>query len=403
MNRLILIYVWLLFIIQPCIAQDGTRWRGQEATGVYYETGLLETWPVNGPEILWHFDSLGLGFSSPVFTGEKICVTGIDDTTGYLYCLSIDGKLLWKKPYGPEWSGSYPGSRSSPTIKDGRMYIMSAKGRLVCMDLGDGTILWLKDLLEDFGGRNLPVGMTENLIVYDDKVICTPGGIKYNIIALNRYDGSLIWSSEAMRDSSAYCSPVLVKLSDRNLFITITGNNIVGLDADTGVLLWSYFYKNQYSVHANTPIYSNGYLYCFSGYGKGGVKLELNTDGSSVTTIWTNESMDSRIGGAVLADGMIFGSGDQNRAWQCIDWETGKMKYSSVEIGKGSVIYADGKLFCYSEQGDLAITKPLANEFKVLGKVKVRLGYGPHLAHPVINEGKLYIRHGSALIAYKIK
>jgi outer membrane protein assembly factor BamB len=403
MNRLILIIVWLLFITSPCIPQDGTRWRGSDATGIYYETGLLETWPENGPDILWYFDSLGLGFSSPVFAGEKIWVTGIEDSTGYLYCLSIDGKLLWKKPYGREWSGSYPGSRSCPAIKDGRAYIMSAEGGLVCMDLRDGTILWSKDLLKDFGGRNLPVGMTENLVVYNDKVICTPGGIKHNIIALNRDNGSLIWSSEGKGDSSAYCSPVLVRLSDRNLFITITGSNIVGLDADTGVLLWSYFYKNQYSVHANTPIYSDGYLYCFSGYGKGGVKLKLNNDGSSVTEVWTNESMDSRIGGAVLNEGFIYGSGDQDRSWQCIDWESGKKKYSSVEIGKGCVICADGKLYCYSERGDLVLMKPLLTEFKVLGRTKVNVGSGPHWAHPVIDEGKLYIRHGNALIAYKIK
>mgnify|MGYP001594317648 CR=1 FL=1 len=195
----------------------------------------------------------------------------------------------------------------------------------------------------------------------------------------------------------------MVKLPERTLFVTITENNIIGLDAVDGILLWSYPQTNQYSVHANTPIYSKGYLYCFSGYGRGGVKLKLSPDGSSVTKVWTNGSMDSRIGGAVMDNGFIYGSGDQNRAWQCIDWETGKMKYSSVEIGKGSVIGADGKLFCYSEQGELALMKPLMEEFEVHGRVKVTLGSGTHWAHPVINEGKLYIRHGSALVAYKIK
>jgi len=403
MRILILIFISLFSFATPVIAQEGTRWRGQDANGVYNEAGLLESWPADGPEILWHFDGLGQGFSSPVFAGGKIYLTGLEQTTGYLYCLSTDGKLQWKKPYGPEWSESYPGSRSSPTIAGGKVYMMSAKGRLVCMDSANGIILWSKDLLKDFGGRNLTWGMTENLVAHGDKIICTPGGAKHNIIALNRHNGSLIWSSTGKGDNPAYCSPILIKLPDRNLFVNITSVNIVGLDADTGVLLWSYPNTNQYSVHANGPIYNAGYVYCFSGYGRGGVKLKLSANGNSVTRVWTNGSMDSRIGGAVLYNGFIYGSGDQNRAWQCIDWETGKMKYSSVEIGKGSVIYSDGKLFCYSEQGDLAMMRPLAAEFKVLGRTKVNLGSGVHWAHPVIHEGKLYIRHGNALIAYKIK
>ena len=393
----------LCFNVIPSMAQDGTRWRGPDGSGVYYETGLLETWPADGPEILWYFGGLGQGFSSPVFAGGKIYVSGMEKATGYIYCLSNYGKLLWKKPYGPEWSESYPGSRSSPTITGGKLYIMSARGLLVCMDSASGSILWSKDLIKEFGGRNLTWGMTENLVTYDDKIICTPGGNENNIIALNRNDGTLIWSSKVKSENSAYCSPILIKLPARNLFVTISANNIVGLDADKGTFLWSYPHTNQYAVHANAPVYSNGYLYCFSGYGRGGVKLKINTDGSSVTKVWTNGTMDSRIGGAVLFNGLIFGSGDQNRAWQCVDWETGKMKYSSVETGKGSLICADGKLYCYSEQGELAMMKPLADEFKVLAKTKVSLGSGTHWAHPVIYEGKLYIRHGSALIAYKIK
>lgn len=403
MSSLILIMIWSIFFVITMEAQDGTRWRGPEATGVYHETGLMDTWPAGGPEILWHFDGLGQGFSSPVFAGGKIYLTGMELTLGYIYCLSIDGKLLWKKPYGPEWTESYSGSRSSPTIAGGKIYIMSSRGRLVCMDAGNGSVLWSKDLLKEFDGRNLTWGMTENLVVFDDKVICTPGGKRHNIVALNKQNGSLIWSSGGKGDNSAYCSPMLVKLPTRTLFITITADNIIGLDANNGVLLWSYPHTNQWAVHANTPVYNRGYLYCFSGYGRGGVKLKLSADGNSVTKVWTNGSMDSRIGGAVVENGLIFGSGDQNRAWQCIDWETGKMKYSSVEIGKGSVIYADGKLFCYSEQGELAMMKPLPEEFEVRGRTRVTLGSGNHWAHPVIFEGKLYIRHGNAIIAYKIK
>jgi outer membrane protein assembly factor BamB len=403
MRSTIGIIVLSIYFAGTIEAQDGTRWRGPEATGVYPETGLMETWPDNGPQILWHYDGLGQGFSSPVFAGGKIYLSGLDQNTGYIYCLSMDGKLLWKKSYGPEWTSSYTGSRSSPKVSGGKIYLLSATGRLVCMDAANGNMIWSKDLLKDFDGRNITWGMTENVVVFDNKVLCTPGGTKNNVVALNKDNGSLIWSSKGKGEPSAYCSPILVKLPGRTLFVTITENNIIGLDANTGVLLWSYPHTNQYSVHANTPIFSGGELYCFSGYGRGGVKLKLSSDGSSVTKVWTNGTMDSRIGGAVFYNGFIYGSGDQNRAWQCIDWQTGKMKYSSVEVGKGSIIGADGKLFCYSEQGELALLKPQAEEFEVMGRTKVTLGSGTHWAHPVIFEGKLYIRHGNVLIAYKVK
>jgi len=402
MRSLAIAFVFSIFCICTVNAQDGTNWRGPELNGIYPETGLLDKWPDEGPAIVWHFDGLGGGYSSPVFAGGKIYLTGMEGTTGYVYCLSNQGKLLWRKPYGSEWSGSYSGSRSSPKIVDGKLYIMSAHGGLVCMDAGSGNILWTRNLLKDFNGRNITWGMTENLVVYNDKVICTPGGARNNIVALNRNNGSLIWSSGGKGDPSAYCSPLIVKLPGRTLFVTITANHIIGINADNGDVLWSHPQTNRYSVHANTPIYNDGYLYCFSGYGRGGVKLKLNADGSSVTKVWTNKTIDSRIGGAVLVDGMIYGSGDQHPAWQCVDWETGKQKYTFTAISKGNVIFADGKLYCYSERGELAMMKPLPDRFELRGLIRVTMGSGPHWAHLVIHEGILYVRHGNVLIAYKI-
>jgi len=403
MRSLVLILLIFSLTSGRTSSQDGTNWRGPESNGVYSEIGLMNGWSAEGPQVLWYYNRLGGGYSSPVFASDKIYLTGMEGTTGYLYCLSSNGKLLWKKTYGPEWSESYPGSRTSPKIVGGKVYMMSARGGLVCMDAGNGNILWSKDLLKDFGGKNISWGMTENMVVYGDKIICTPGDTRNNIIALNRHDGSLIWSSRGKGENSAYCSPLFIKHNGKALIITHTANNILGLDADNGNLLWSYPHTNQYSVHANTPIYSNGSVYCFSGYGRGGVKLKLSDDGSSITKEWTNRTMDSRFGGAVMVNGFIYGSGDYNREWQCIDWRTGKQVHTSTVVGKGTVIYADGKLFCYSERGELAMMRPLSDRFELLGKARVGMGPGPHWTHPVIHESILYIRHGNTLIAYKIK
>lgn len=394
----------LLLCSAPSFSQSPlTKWRGPQGNGIYPDQNLLETWPENGPEISWTFDKLGVGYSSPVFAHDRIFINGMEGETGYVYALSEAGVLLWKAPYGPEYSTSYPGARSSVTIAGDELYVLSGHGRLVCLRVDNGKENWSMELFRRFDGRNIQWGLNETVVVDGDIVYCTPGGRKNNVVALNRHTGELIWSSPGKSTESAYCTPLLIDLPARKLLVTMMAGHILGLDAATGQLLWTHPQTNRYDVHANTPIYHDGAVYCFSGYGKGGVKLQLNEDGSSASKAWFNPTMNSRMGGAVLVDGHIYGSGDSDREWQCIDWETGKQKYTSREVGNGAVIYADEHLYCYSERGELALLKPLGDRFEVAGKIRVQLGSGQHWAHPVINNGRLFVRHGNALIAYDVR
>jgi len=389
--------------ISTANAQEPTTWRGPGSTGVYPETGLLKTWPATGPEIVWHYDELGDGFSSPVFANGKIYLSGATDNVGYIYALSQDGKLLWKATYGEEWVENYPGSRATPTVMGDMLYIYSGKGVITCMNATNGAVNWKKDVMKDFDGQNITWGVTETLVIDGNKLFVTPGGAVNNIVALNRMNGQLIWSSKGVGDKSAYCTPLLVKLPSRKLLVTMMEKHIVGLDAETGALLWSHEQTNQWAVQANTPLLFNNSLFCFSGYGQGGVKLILNGDGSQVTKAWFSKKLDSRFGGAVVVDGYIYESGDNTRDWQCVDWKTGEQKYASQTIAKGNVIAADGLLFIYSEKGELALVPATPQGFNVAGKAKVELGNGQHWAHIAMNNGQLFVRHGKTLIAYKIK
>lgn len=402
MKAFILI-ISIVFTSSFLSAQTLTRWRGPNGNGVYNETGLLKQWPVTGPEIVWHYDELGDGHSSPVFANGFIYLSAGIDEVGYVVVLTMDGKLKWKVPYGKEFYESYPGARSSPVVVGDLLYIYSGLGVLTCMDAANGDIKWTKDAFKDFDGENIRWGVTETVVVDGDKVYLTPGGKKNNVVALNRINGNLIWSSIGLGEVSAYCTPLLVDLPARKLLVTMTANHIIGLDAASGKLLWSQEQTNQWSVHANTPIFYDGGLFCFSGYGQGGVKLNLSDDGSSIEKEWFKKELDSRIGGMVVVDGYLYGSGDKGREWRCVDWKTGEEKYASKEIGKGVVIYADGKLYCYSEKGELALVEATPEAFKIVSQTKVELGSAQHWSHPVINDGKLYVRHGNVLIAYKIK
>ncbi len=398
----------LLIILFLCFsffatAQTYNNWRGPDRDGKYPETGLLKQWPAGGPAMLWAFEGLGRGFSSAIPANEKIYVTGMEGDIGFVYELSKQGQLLRKFPYGQEMGGNYPGSRSTPTVAGNLMYIATGEGTLVCIDLSTGTEKWSRDLFNEFDGKNIRWGFTENLIIDGDIIYCAPGGKKNNIIALHRITGKLIWSSEGKGNLSAYCSPLLINHGGRKILINMMHSNIVGLDASTGRLLWSYPYANQRNIHPNSPIYYDGYLYCFSGYGMGGVQLKLSADGNSVSKQWFDKKLDNQIGGAVLLDGYIYGSGNRNRFWYAIDWQTGESVFETRDIDIGTVIYADGMLYAYTQRGELALLEPQNGGFRVVSKTTVELGSDQHWAHLVIDNGILYVRHGNALMAYDIK
>ncbi len=393
----------VVFLSITCIAQETVQWRGDNRDGKYNSTGLLKKWPSNGPELLWNFDELGDGHTSAVVTDEIIFITGLEGDKGVLYALTPNGKLKWKKVYGPEWNESYPGTRTTPLLTKNKLYLISGLGVVYCLNANNGEKIWSVDVFKKYDGRNIKWGITENMAIDGNKLFCVPGGKNANVIALNTNDGSLIWKCKGKGEKSAYCSPTVINHNGRKIFVTQTEDHILGVDVNTGKLLWTHEQTNKYSVHANTPLYHNGELYILSGYGKGGVMLSLSEDGSSVTEKWFNSSLDSRMGGVVLHDGKIYGGGDASRKWHCVDWETGKDLHAEAVLRKkGNIIWADDMLYAYDEMGYVALLKPTASGFEMVSKFKVPHGTGPHWAHTVIHNKKLYVRHGNSLMAFDI-
>jgi outer membrane protein assembly factor BamB len=382
--------------------QVESQWRGPNRDGVYPNESLRNAWPDDGPEEIWTVDGLGDGYSSAAVTEDRVYLTGMTKGEGFLYAFDLEGKPVWKSSYGPEWNGSRPGARTTPTVVGNRIYLMSAKGKAVCLST-DGEKIWSVDLVKQFGARNLQWGMTESLLVDGDRVFCTPGGRKVSIVALNRHTGKTIWEIEADGETSGYCSPCLIQHGKKRLLLTMTGSSVVGIDADSGKFLWRHSHVTDYSVNANTPLYHEGFIYAVSGYGTGGQMFQLSEDGTSIERVWAQKKLDSQMGAAVLVDGHIYGSGHNNRGWHCLDWKTGEVQYTARKIGnKGAIIFSDGMMYCYSETGYVGLVKPNPEEFEVVSSFRVRKGSGEHWAHPVVGDGRLYIRHGDALMVYYI-
>jgi len=391
-----------LFIGVQLFSQDFAQWRGMHRDGKYQESGLLKSWPAEGPQLVWNFDDLGDGHASAAIADDKIFTAGTIDDIGYVFAFNMKGELKWKVEYGPEWTVNWPGVRSTPMIVDGKLYLLSGYGNLTCMNTEDGSLLWSIDFMKEYGGLNIQWGFCENLLVDGNQLFVTVGGPDANIVSVNKNDGKLIWKSKGNGEKSAYGSPALINHNGRKLLIAHTEFSVLGLDAMSGEMLWSYEKKNKWNVHPNTPIYHDGQLYCVSGYGAGGIMLKLSDNGTEVTEVWKNISLDNQMGGVVLLDGKLYGGGHASKKWFCLDWETGAELFVSQDVKSGNTIYADGLLYFYDERGIVNLIQPDGANTKVISSFKVPFGSKQHWAHLVINNKRLYVRHGNSLMVYSI-
>jgi len=386
-------------------AQKNSQWRGENRDGIYNETGLLKEWPAGGPEMLWKYEGLGEGFTSVAIANGKIYVTGISDDNLILYVLDFKGQQLNKKVVGKEWTTNHVGTRCTVNVNDGKLYIGNSLGQIFCLDEATLNEVWKKDMIADFGGRNIRWGMTESPLIVGDKIFLTPGGEQHNMIALNKNTGALIWSSPGQGRLSAYCSPQFISGYSIPIIVTCTQQEIAAFHADTGEFLWSHPQPSTNTIHPNTPLYHNGMIFSITGYSGGAWLYRLTNGGRAAELVWHNKEMDNMMGGAVKIGDYVYASGDRSRSFFCVDWKTGENKYRVNDLAPCITIFADGMLYCYSEarEGTMALVKPNPEKFEMVSSFQVTLGTGRHWAHPVIHQGVLYLRHGDVLMAYKIK
>lgn len=401
-TKIIFMFIMLLGLTLNGLAADWPQFRGPNRDGKSTETGLLQVWPTGGPKELWAVENLGMGYASVAVVGDTIYTTGMENKQGFLYAFDLQGRLKWKKQYGPEWTGSYPGTRTTPTLDGDRLYLMSGQGRIACFNALTGDAVWHIDTLKTFRGKNIRWGIAESVLVDGDKVICTPGGQNATVVALNKMNGQTVWTTQGLSDLSAYCSPMLVERGGTRLIVTMVQKHIVGIDADSGTVYWRIPHQTSYDISAVSPLYHDGMIFVTNGYKKGSFGLKLSKDGKSCTQAWAQKKLDVHHGGAVLLEGTIHGASTGKR-WINLDIATGEINYQDRLVGKGAVLYADGLLYGYGENGQLAIIKPGPDGYRMISSFKITKGEKEHWAHPAITNGRLYVRHGTALMAFDIK
>jgi outer membrane protein assembly factor BamB len=387
---------------------DCPRFRGPNGDGQFIETGLMKQWPEGGPKLAWSVDGLGKGYSSVVVVDGTIYVTGMDDKQqGYLFAFNLDGTPKWKMAYGEELPQKGPavaGTRGTPTVDKNRIFVMTGFGKLITFEPTKGMAVRSVDLPEMFGAEQAQFGFAECVLVDDDKIICTPGGPNASLVALNRDTGEVIWKTKDLSQQSACCSARIINHAGKKQIVTMLADSVVAVDPQTGDLLWQAEHKHKAGVQPNPPLYADGMIYISSGMGVGGEMLEIADDGMSVTSKWTDRTLDCQMQGTVLVDGYIYGAAQSGeKGLVCLELKTGKVMWNESSIRQGIVICADGMLYIYDNDGNVHLVKPNPDTFEPVSKFAVTKGTDEHWAHPTIAGGRLYIRHGDTLMAYEIR
>ena len=383
----------------PGAASGWPTWRGPNRDGKSPDTGLLKSWPADGPKRLWHLKGIGNGYSSVATAGGIVYITGHKRGRLFLTAIGDDGRVKWSQDIGKGFTGSHEGARAAPTCDGGQVYVESGMGVVGCYDGRTGREKWTRKLSE-FGGRVPTWGFSESVLIVGDLALVTPGGDNF-MVALNKTTGRTVWRSDRY-GGVQYCSAIYVKHAGVPMIINGGHQGLAGVHAKTGKILWTQDFASGNTANCPTPAYADGYVFWAVGYGKGGICVKLTGSGSRITAkeAWRTRDLVCHHGGYVILDGHIYGN--HSGGWTCLDLPTGQKKWYARGVGKGSLCYADGMLYLFGESGGKAALAPVSTEgLKLAGTVAVS-GNGPSWAHPVVVAGRLYLRYDDNLYCYDV-
>jgi len=396
-------------------AQEWSQWRGPNRDGESTETGLLKEWPANGPALLWKSKALGGGYGSISSSGGRLFAMGEKDGAGFLMALKQpNGELLWTTKVGkagaPGWGG-FSGPRGTPTVAGERVYAADQWGELICVDAATGKEQWRKSYETDFSAKRPEWGFAESPLVDANRVIVTPGGSQGALVALDLKTGTTLWRSKSFTDDAQYSSAVVAVIGNARQYIQLTMESLVGVAAEDGRVLWQTRRKGSTAVIPD-PIVAGDQVYVTSGYGTGCNLFKVSRGSAfSVKQEYANKIMVNHHGGVVKVGDYLYGYSD-GKGWMCQKFQTGEEIWAEkARLKKGSICYADGMLYCREEadksktaKGTVALLEATPAGFREKGR------FDPpdrsdmnSWSHPVIADGKLYLRDQEVLLCYDIQ
>jgi outer membrane protein assembly factor BamB len=406
--RIALAGIALIALVAAPSAQsmgDWPQWRGPARSGISAETGLLRTWPAAGPPRVWATSNLGGGFGSIAVSRDRIFVQGMRNAQSVVSALNrADGKLVWVRPIGravDNYQG--PGPRSTPTVDGDRLYVLTENGDLAALRVQDGGILWQRNILRDFSGRNIDWLISESPLVDGNHVIVSPGGRGAGMAALDKTTGKTVWVTRELSDEAGYASPIVADVQGVRTIMTLTAAAGVGVRASDGKLMWRHPSVANGTANIATPVFSENRVFYTSDYGTGGALLSLRAQNGEVHAqeVYFTRDMQNHHGGVIVVGGYLYGF--HNSILTCLELATGKVMWRHRSVGKGSLAYADGHLYLLSENNVVGLAEATPAGYRETGRFTIADQGWPSWAHPAISGGRLYLRDQGILTAYNIR
>jgi outer membrane protein assembly factor BamB len=388
-------------------APDWPQWQGPDRNRLSKETGLLKEWPAGGPRVIWTATNLGTGYGSMSVVGDRVFVQGARGQNSFVIALNReDGKEIWAKALGPietrMRTDMGAGPRGTPTVDGDRLYVLTENGDLACLKI-DGSPVWQLNILKEFGGSQLQWMISESPLIDGAHVVVSPGGRGAGIVKLDKMTGKTVWTSKDLSDTAGYSSITVADVQGVRTYMTFTAQAGVGVRASDGKLMFRYAKAANQVANIATPVFSNDKVFFSSGYGAGGGLLALSAKDGEVTAseVYHTASMSNHHGGMVVVDGYLYGFNDL--ILTCLEFATGKVMWRDRSVGKGSVTYADGHLYIQSENNMVGLAEASSTGYREKGRFPIPEKRQMSWAHPVISDGRLYVRNQDTLLVYDIK
>jgi outer membrane protein assembly factor BamB len=390
---------------QSAASFDWPQWRGPNRDGVSKETGLLKQWPRTGPPVAWTAQNLGNGFGSLAVQGDRIYVQGLRNRQSVVSALNrATGALVWTKPIGSGGENDRgSGPRGTPTIDGDRAYVLTETGDLASLRVADGSVVWQRNILTDFRGRNISWLVSESPLVDGNLVIVTPGGRGAGMAALDKLTGKTVWTSADLNDAAGYASPIVADVQGVRTVMTMTSQAGVGVRESDGLLMWRNGQAANGTANISTPVYADCKEFFTSAYGAGGVLLGLSVISGTVRAqeVYFTRNMQNHHGGVVLVGRHLYGF--NNAVLACLDFATGQSVWRDRSVGKGSLVYADGHLYLLSEDNVVGLAEATPDGYREKGRFPIADQGWNSWAHPVVAGGRLYIRNQQTLTSYDVR
>ena len=400
--QLLLVIGLLVWSAAPA-GGEWPQWRGSNRDGISGESGLLKRWPAGGPPLVWKTSVAGHGYSSLSISEGRIFTQGARGDREFVIAIDVaTGKLLWETVSGRRFGNNRgDGPRGTPTLDGDRVYALGANGDLSCLEISTGRKIWAVNLLEEFGGSNIRWGISESPLVLRDRVLVNAGGPDSSIVALNKMDGSLIWKSQS--DKAGYSSAVPLEINGVTQAIFFTGIRALGVDVRDGRLLWEYQKVSNRTANIATPIVHGNRVFVSSNYGTGCALLEIkrNGNGFRAEEIYFNQNMKNHHSSSTLVGGVLYGY--SSAILTALRFDTGEVLWKNRSVGKGSLVYAEGHPYCFSQNGVVGLVEASPEAYREKGRFSIPQGSLPSWSHPVISDGRLYLRDQDDLYCFDIR